>query len=64
MKLINLLKYTTLLFLFSVQLTFASKYYVNAINGNDNNTGLSPRSALNSIFNIYSFILKGGTMND
>jgi len=55
MKLIKLLKYTALLFLVSVQLTFASKYYVNAINGNDNNTGLSPSSAWQTINKVNNF---------
>ncbi len=60
MELTNLLKHTALLFLMSIQMTFAAKYYVNAVKGNDNNTGLSPKSAWQTINKVNTFKYASG----
>ncbi len=60
MNLIKMLKYITLLSIITVQLSFASTYYVDATNGNDNNSGLSPSSAWQSINKVNGFNFASG----
>ena len=60
MNLIKTIKYLILLITMTVQLSFATTYYVDAINGNDSNNGLSPSSAWQSINKVNNFSFASG----
>ncbi|MCL5030773.1 MAG: hypothetical protein M1480_17320 [Bacteroidetes bacterium] len=60
MKMIKMFKYMILLITITVQLSFATTYYVDAVNGNDNNSGLSPSSAWQSINKVNNFSFASG----
>ena len=57
MNLITMFRNLILFIIMIVQVSFATNYYVDATNGNDNNSGLSPSTAWKTInkVNNYSF---------
>ena len=60
MNFIKIIRSITFFLLVSVQLTFAANYYVDAVNGNDINSGLSPSSAWQTINKVNNFSFASG----